>query len=189
FTIDDLIFTLKDWLGNKTLIPAVPVWFSDVDQQLPEIKKQDERTLVISFRESFALFEKYLCHPAVSYQLIKPKHYLEQFHADHADAEKLEAATKKAGFDSWDQYFADRADPWNNPELPVLGPYRLTSAAGPGGTASMERNPYYWKTDPSGRQLPYIAKLQVQVLDQAALDLRASNGDLDFQGHFLGYNT
>ena len=189
FTIDDLIFTLKDWLGNKTLIPAVPVWFSDVDQQLPEIKKQDERTLVISFRESFALFEKYLCHPAVSYQLIKPKHYLEQFHADHADAEKLEAATKKAGFDSWDQYFADRADPWNNPELPVLGPYRLTSAAGPGGTASMERNPYYWKTDPSGRQLPYIDKLQVQVLDQAALDLRASNGDLDFQGHFLGYNT
>src|SRR5690606_28626228 len=86
-------------------------------------------------------------------------------------------------------YFADRADPWNNPELPVLGPYRLTSAAGPGGTASMERNPYYWKTDPSGRQLPYIDKLQVQVLDQAALDLRASNGDLDFQGHFLGYNT
>lgn len=189
FGIDDLLFAFEDWLGNSTLIPAVPVWFADADLKLPKFTQQDERTLVVTFTQSFALFEKYLCHPGVSIQLLKPKHYLQQFHAKYAKQSELQAATKKAGFDSWDQYFADRADLWSNPDLPVMGAYRLTSAAGSGGTASLERNPYYFKTDPAGRQLPYIDKLQVQVLDQAALDLRASNGDLDFQGHFLGYNT
>ncbi|GAB3738535.1 ABC transporter substrate-binding protein [Microlunatus parietis] len=189
FGVDDLLFAFQDWIGNSTLVPAIPVWFADADQKLPKITKQDERTLVLTFTQSFALFEKYLCHPAVSIQLLKPKHYLQQFHAEYADQAELEAATRKAGFDSWDQYFADRCNPWTNPDLPVLGAYRVSKAAGPGGTATLDRNPYYHKTDPAGRQLPYIDKLQVQVLDQAALDLRASNGDLDFQGHFLGYNT
>ena len=190
FTSADLMFTITDYLSNETTIPTAPFWFSDGGNTRPTAEAPDELTVVITYTEPFSLFEKYMCHPAVSYQFLKPKHYLSQFHPDYTDPEEVEAATSEAGFDSWDQYFADRDNWWTNPERPVLGAYLVTSAANAqSGTAALERNPYYWKTDPDGRQLPYVDEIQVQVLAQDALDLRAANGDLDFQGHFLGYNT
>ena len=190
FTTEDLMFTIEDYLSNETTIPTAPFWFSDGANKRPTAEAPDERTLVITYTEPFALFEKYMCHPAVSYQFIKPKHYLKQFHPAYTDSEEVDAATSEAGFDSWDQYFADRDNWWTNSERPVLGAYVVTSPANAqSGTAELERNPFYWKTDRDGRQLPYVDAIQVQVLAQDALDLRAANGDLDFQGHFLGYNT
>lgn len=190
FSSEDLMFTITDYLSNESTIPTAPFWFSDGGNTRPSAEAPDELTLVITYTEPFSLFEKYMCHPAVSYQFLKPKHYLSQFHPDYADPDEVEAATSEAGFDSWDQYFADRDNWWTNPERPVLGAYLVTGPANAqSGTAELERNPYYWKTDPDGRQLPYVDDIQVQVLAQDALDLRAANGDLDFQGHFLGYNT
>lgn len=189
FTSADLAFTVDDVLRNPTMIPAAPFWFSDGDDR-PTVETPDERTVIFRYNNPFALFEKYMCHPAVSHQFLKPKHYLEQFHADHADPDEVDAAAKAAGFDSWDQYFWDRDNWWTNPERPVLGAYRVASPANAqSGTASLERNPYYWKVDGDGRQLPYIDNIQVQVLAQDAIDLRAANGDLNFQGHNLGYNS
>ncbi|ACQ78858.1 extracellular solute-binding protein family 5 [Beutenbergia cavernae DSM 12333] len=190
FTSADLAFAIENWLGNATLVPVPPFWYSDVDQQLPMFDAPDERTVVIEFREPFSLFEKYMCHPGVSTQFIKPKHYLEQFHPDFADQADVDAASAAAGFDSWDQYFADRDNTWTNPDRPTMGAFKVTApASAQSGTATLERNAYFWKTDPDGRQLPYVDKIQVQVLDQSALDLRAANGDLDFQGYYLGYST
>src|SRR5690606_12869015 len=62
-------------------------------------------------------------------------------------------------------------------------------ASSSSATAELERNPYSRMPDPSGRPLPYTDGIQVQVLAQDALDLRAANGDLDFQVNHLGYNT
>jgi peptide/nickel transport system substrate-binding protein len=189
FTARDLQFTIEDWLGNPAMVPFPPFWFSDGDK-VPETEFVDDLTFKVKFSEPFALFSKYMAHPAVSNQFIKPRHYLEQFHATYTDQATVDAAAKAAGFETWDQYFADRDNAWTNPERPVMGAYQVVSpASSSSGVAELERNPYYWKTDPSGRQLPYIDKIQVQVLAQDSIDLRASNGDLDFQGNFLGYNT
>lgn len=189
FTSEDLMFTIEDYLNNPVTMPFPPFWYSDGDGT-PDAEAPDERTVVITFDEPFALFQKYMAHPAVSHQFIKPKHYLAQFHPDYTDPAEVEAATQAAGFDSWDQLFADRDNSWTNPERPVMGAWVVTSpASSSSATAELERNPYYWKTDPSGRQLPYIDGIQVQVLAQDALDLRAANGDLDFQVNHLGYNT
>lgn len=190
FTTEDLMFTIDDYLKNETTMPFAPFWFSDAGATTPDAEATDDLTLSITFKEPFALFEKYMAHPAVSSQFIKPKHYLKQFHPDYTDKADVDKAVKAAGFDSWDQYFADRDKAWTNPERPVLGAYQVTSAASSqSGTAELERNPFFWKTDPDGRQLPYIDKIQVQVLGQDAIDLRAANGDLDFQANYLGYNT
>ena len=44
------------------------------------------------------------------------------------------------------------------------------------------RNPYYWKVDPQGRQLPYIDEISyVTVFDVNVLNMKAMNGDVDFQ--------
>ena len=190
FTADDVLFAIENWLGDPQLVPAPPVWFADVGQTLPAVSKEGEDTVVVVFKEPFALFERYLCQPAVSTQIIKPKHYLRQFHPAFTDPAEVDAAAKKAGFDSWDQYFGDRDNAWTNPDRPVVSAFLVTKPSNAqSGTAELERNPYFWKTDPDGRQLPYIDRIQVQVLDQSVLDLRAANGDLDFQGSFLGYNS
>ena len=190
FTAEDLMFTFEDWLGNETTMPFAPFWFSDGDGNTPQTEQIDELTVKVTFSEPFALFTKYLAHPGVSHQFIKPKHYLSQFHPDYTDPDEVDDLVKEAGFDAWDQYFGDRDNAWTNPDRPVMGAYVVSSApSSQSGTAEMERNPYFWKTDPAGRQLPYIDNIQVQVLEQDSIDLRAANGDLDFPANFLGYNT
>jgi peptide/nickel transport system substrate-binding protein len=47
-----------------------------------------------------------------------------------------------------------------------------------------ERNPYYWKIDTEGNQLPYADRIIMRVIpDLETLRLRFINGELDFLGH------
>jgi peptide/nickel transport system substrate-binding protein len=51
-----------------------------------------------------------------------------------------------------------------------------------------ERNPYYWKLDPAGQQLPYLDRVAFDVAqDNEVLLLRALNGEFDF--HVRHFNT
>ncbi len=190
YTADDVLFVMQNWLGNKTMMPSAPYWFSSADKSVPQAEKVSDTVIKISFTSPTPLWPKYLSNPSVGGQFVKPLHYLRQFHPDFTDQGTVDAQAKAAGFDSWDKYFADRDNTWTNPDVPVMGAYRvITSASSASGTADLERNPYYYKTDADGRQLPFVDRLQVQILAQEALDLRAANGDLDFQAQFLGYNT
>ena len=51
----------------------------------------------------------------------------------------------------------------------------------------MERNPYYWKVDPQGNQLPYIDTIvhDLQAESQTIV-LKAIAGEIDMQGRNLG---
>jgi hypothetical protein len=46
-----------------------------------------------------------------------------------------------------------------------IKPWKLTQAIGTGANVIFERNPYYWKVDTKGQQMPYIDKLQFQVVE------------------------
>src|SRR5690606_25742326 len=44
-----------------------------------------------------------------------------------------------------------------------------------------ERNPYYWKVDPDGRQLPYLDSVTFEVIDDVeTILLKATNGEFHF---------
>ena len=65
--------------------------------------------------------------------------------------------------------------------------WRLTSTYGGGtGRVVAERNPYYFKTDPEGNQLPYIDRMIFdQLEDKETLLLQVLNGDIDMMArHF-----
>jgi len=70
-----------------------------------------------------------------------------------------------------------------NSDVPVLFPWVMQDAIGEATTRIIfERNPYYWKVDPEGNQLPYIDRLAVGlVAETEALVLQALNGELDVQ--------
>lgn len=188
-TIDDIEFAVKDVLQDKTLYPSAPLWIRNGDGSDVEVEKSGN-SITITFKNSFALFVRYIQMPFQSHQMVKPKHYLKAFHPDHADQKKIEADAKKAGFDTWDQWFADNDNIWLNPDRPTAAAFVLkVSADGQTRTAEYERNPYYFKTDPDGRQLPYVDKIQGQLLDDETLNLRAAGGDLDFQGLSLSFTS
>ena len=113
-----------------------------------------------------------------------PGHYLEQYHADFQDADKLADMTKEAGFDEWHQLLNNRnrvCSVISCGEQPTMQPY-VRIASNP-QSHTLERNPYYWKVDPDGNQLPYIDGVTIHVVqDREVLVLKAIQGEFDLFG-------
>lgn len=64
-------------------------------------------------------------------------------------------------------------------ELAVLGPYHLKENK-PGVYLLLARNPNYWKHDASGRGLPYIDSIRLEILQNRDTEmLRLLRGDID----------
>lgn len=123
-----------------------------------------------------------------------PRHYCSQFHPKYnpnADAEAVEK-----GFSGWALYLQNRCG-WGwemsrfaNTELPTIYGWiidqPLTANA---ARLTWKRNPYYWKTDSAGNQLPYIDRLDMRVSESLEeLTLLALNGEIDFQERHINTN-
>ncbi len=189
FGKDDIDFALTHIWSDEELFPAPPRYWVDSEGGRPTYEWLDDRTLRITFAAPNAVFVQYMCHPSIGLQLIVPSHVLSTIHPATAGEEEAEKVAKAAGFDTWVSHFQSQLVPWLNPELPVLGAYRMVESAQGSGSGRLERNPYFWKVDPDGRQLPYIDAVSVQILGQDSLDLRAANGELDFQGLDLAFSS
>jgi peptide/nickel transport system substrate-binding protein len=156
------------------------------------LKVLDEHTFQITFKEPHLFFHIMIANylDFTSY----PKHYLKQFHPKYIPTDELKKKAKKAGFDTWLQLWSAKSSSsgqgWfvGNPDRAMLFAYKVTQAA-------PERlvhtcNPYYWKVDSAGNQLPYIDEI-VHTLteDTTMLNLKAAAGEVDFQGRRLSPNN
>ena len=112
---------------------------------------------------------------------------MKQFHRDTRGLAKLEAMAENAGFELWKQLFEDMRD-WRNPDIPRLWPW-IVVAPPPARPAVLERNPYYWKVDPDGNQLPYIDRMTFEIFDAETINLKAINGEMGMQGRHLQFQN
>jgi peptide/nickel transport system substrate-binding protein len=80
----------------------------------------------------------------------------------------------------------DAGNGWTNPDLPVLYAWHITEPAGGNVTRAVtERNPYYWKVDTEGNQLPYLDRIEWEFLgDPQVLLLRTLNGEVEFMNYY-----
>jgi peptide/nickel transport system substrate-binding protein len=63
-------------------------------------------------------------------------------------------------------------------EAAVLGPFAISRYT-PGSEVLLERNAHYWKTDPSGRRLPYLDAIRLDIQQNRDIELmRFSRGEL-----------
>ena len=116
-----------------------------------------------------------------------PKHFLERYHPMFSNREALERYVKDEGFISWMALMVALRG-WSNEraaEVPTLRAYRVKRR-----TLTMmrlERNPYYFKVDPAGNQLPYIDAVDAEIiLDNSELvTAMAATGQLDFAAFSL----
>lgn len=177
-TADDLVFAFEDVLMNPELSPVTSSWLVSGEEPAT-LEKIDDFTVRLRYAEPNGMFLDNLATVGNAEELVdKPRHYLEEFHADYNSSVKKLA--KKEGFASWTELFAARMGEVENPDKPTLNAWLITTPIGEGSRVEAERNPYYWKTDPDGRQLPYIDKIVYEVVsDPEVILLKATDGEFD----------
>ena len=120
----------------------------------------------------------------------KPAHYLKQYHRKYADQAALKAEIEKAKLETWVQLFNrighhQLGVPAGGLAIgfPLLYPWLLTVVEGV--TFTCERNPYYFKVDAAGQQLPYLDRLVGQVVvDAETQALKITAGAVDFTARY-----
>lgn len=180
FTADDVIFFFEDWQFDKDLMPTLPTQWQPGRQPM-EFSKVDDFTVRFDFavpNPGFAL----LHFSGAPIEPQRARHYMEQFHIKYND--KADEEAKAAGFDDWKARFRKIGQlnyGVQEPDLPVLAPWR--PVRNDSQRQYYERNPYYWKVDTEGNQLPYIDKCQVEYTSSLEVaSLKAVSGEVTISG-------
>lgn len=178
YAADDVLFWYEDVVMNREITPTEP--------QVPyTVVKVDDFTVKWQFEAPQGLFIKDMANINRRGAARYPKHYLEQFHEVYST--EAEALAKAAGQATWSDMFLAMSTEHQNPERPLHWAWLLTAAMGETTTRIVcERNPYYFKVDPEGNQLPYIDRYNYElVADNEVLVLKVLNGEIDFQEQWI----
>lgn len=179
FTVDDIAFAYEHVAMNEELSPTAPPRLR-VGDEIVEFQVISDHTFRFVLPAPSATFLQNLATED-GWGATTPAHYLKQFHASFADPGDIEAMVRAEDMDTWVQLFEAKADEWQNPEKPSMRAWVLQDRLG-GEVARMVRNPYYWRVDPEGNQLPYIDMIENRLfLDTETLILSILSGDIDFQ--------
>jgi ABC-type transport system substrate-binding protein len=173
FTADDVVFAVNDVAMNEELSSVPP--FGEM-----EAEKIGDFTVRITFQEPNGLFLQYQSTQQGSILTNYPLHYMQQFHKEHnPDLNKL---VEKAEVDDWVELFYRKGESWGtNTRKPTLNSWLLATPYG--SRIEARRNPYYWKVDPQGSQLPYIDRVVYEVVDDDEIALlKVLNGEVDVGG-------
>lgn len=176
-TTEDVRFTLEDVYGDPEANRPAPSWLytlGDPSKPLAALEIEDELSFTLTFPEPYGQFVADLNSWIPSYmELIKPAHYLKQFHAAYAHPAELEALVAESGRGDWPTLLEWKDAPhWDVGEpramgLPTLNAWVLSKSAE--NQTVFERNPYFWHVDASGHQLPYVDEVVVdRVVDADA---------------------
>jgi len=183
-TADDILFFFND-IGGQGDLPPLPGNFI-VGGKPVTVEKVDDVTVVFHFAAPNPAFILTVARAEAGFPLA-PKHYLQKWHKDfNPDAD---AVAKQEGFASWIDAFVSHqngqtGDFQVDPNLPVLKPWRLTQVD-QFGNQYYKRNPFYWKVDTEGNQLPYIdEQVRMLISDPEVVKLNVQSGQLDYADKF-----
>ena len=179
FNADDIMFWYNDVLLNKDLTPTIGAWLSPGGTPVV-FTKVDDYTFKTTFATPYSIWLDQLAFNGVGI-CYYPAHYYKQFHVNYAKKDDLDKLTKDAGVEQWFQLFSNKGDTQRNPELPVMLPWKINSKDWT-TTATGDRNPFYFKVDTSGNQLPYLDKISwIIVQDASAIPMKIVTGEVDHQ--------
>jgi peptide/nickel transport system substrate-binding protein len=163
FTTADLKFWWNDLVNDPDYgkLYSSPWYF---------VNKEGTRVVDVSFPDDFTMVwtssgDPIYIAPLILAQgfwewnpVMKPMHYLKQFHTKYTPTAKPEDMEK---MDKW----------YRTPGYPCLMAWQCVNVAEDGTKATFERNPYYWKVDTDGNQLPYIDTVSVDIVKDPKLAL------------------
>uniref|UniRef100_S0DEU5 Putative ATPbinding peptide transport protein n=1 Tax=termite gut metagenome TaxID=433724 RepID=S0DEU5_9ZZZZ len=182
FSADDILFWW-DVVNNEDITPTIPPQWMPGGEPMT-VAKEDDHTVRFDFAVPSSTIIYYFCQWAnygMQSQGFLPKHVLENYLPENNP--NIEQEAKAAGFDSWSRYFMDlqefTRDTPQKLEIPYMGPW--VPAEITNDYVTWKRNPYYFKVDTAGNQLPYIDTYKgIFYKDADNLKLRTLAGDFDY---------
>ena len=147
-TANDVVFSYNDIYFN----PKIPTNMRDgmrIGEKglFPKVRKIDERLIEFTTPEPFAPFLSVIAVP------ILPKHAL------YKSVVTNDSSGKPNFLSTWGMDTDPR-------KIISIGPYVVESYAA-NQRVVFRRNPYYWRKDAQGNQLPYIERIVWQIVDSA----------------------
>lgn len=187
-TTEDVKFWWNDYINNNTLRSQGLDQIYITKNGSMEIEIVDDYTFKMHFQdpkplilESLAMESEFI----TGYPLM-PAHYMKQFHENYADPAALDRLIDEGGYENWKLLFESHVEAYwdarteQNIGAPSLHSY-VTTEIGE-NYIKMERNPYYWKVDSEGHQLPYIDSVHIQIVGKELYHGKVATGEADFAG-------
>jgi len=170
FTAGDVAFTFRDIIMHEEIAPASAIHFThstDSGQKTVKIEKVDKYTLKFRLPVVDSTFLwKFAKAPGMA---ILPEHRLKDDHPDYNDNSSVGELVRARG---------------SRNKTVSLGPWTVKEYI-PGQQLELERNPYYWKVDEKGQQLPYVNKVVARIYkSRETLITDFMAGGIDSYGRF-----
>jgi peptide/nickel transport system substrate-binding protein len=139
--------------------------------EAPGLEVIDDFTVKFTFPTSNYFFAESMSNMT---EIAWPKHFLSEHHPAYNDDADYE------------QFCADWGELMNGRGKVTLQAWMLDEFV-PGDRYTVVRNPYYWKVDPEGNQLPYFDRADVEMVeDRQAVALGNVSGKFDWDGMWVG---
>ena len=192
-TTEDVDFWWNKWATVEGLGWAANP-FNGIQNQPCTIEILDDYTFRCTFDYTFGLFPHILTRNMGGYPQegpFMPAHFLKDYHPDFAGEAAINKLIAEWGMETWQQVTNRFCSQWglNTWQFPDWAKGFPTLAAWvpkeypAEGLIIFERNPYYWKVDLVGNQLPYIDTLRLDYMaDTQTMELKLIGGELDWLG-------
>ena len=190
FTVDDVVFWMDDIILNEEIHKATPSPWGSVGSS---VEKIDDVTVKFKFDKPFTGLLYYLGGGGSYFVPWAPQHFFQQYHIKYNPNANEEAI--KNGFDNWVQQFTSYWNKWKDAivssayglEVPTLGSHILLKEPTTQRRVFVA-NPYYFKVDTAGNQLPYIDYHDERFLDKGLWPLEIMNGNVDQKAQNMPLN-
>ncbi len=201
-TTEDVRFAYEDVMLNEELTPTISATYRSGGRPGAEPMKLeivDDYTFKITFAAPYGRFLRFLGVGQVwggQYtDLLKPSHYLKKYHIKYTPVEEMADALKEASLsnEEWFRLFLAKDILWyenmksSAPGFPTLGPWVRVKS--PAELMVMERNPYYWKVDTEGNQLPYVGRYEsVIVTSPELIPVKVVAGEVNYNRDLIAHD-
>jgi peptide/nickel transport system substrate-binding protein len=189
-TTEDVRFWWEDFQAFTELNSA-PSWQFRFGGENMKVDIIDDFTFSFTFARPFGNFAAHCTRFNMDAHFIMPYHYMKQFHKNYVDEADLVAQAEALKMETWIQLFGDKRRPavwggWGNENAamnyPKIMAWKLV-ANPQEGTWLWERNPYYWKVDEEGNQLPYFDSMRFDYsANTEVTKLKIAQSELDIVG-------
>ncbi len=185
FTTEDFRYFWEDIANNKELSSGGPSVVLMVNGKPPKVDIIDELTIKYTWDEPNPYFISSQAQAAPLF-LFRPAHYLKKFHVKYTSPEDIAKSAKGGQGANWVQIHK-RLDVMyanDNPELPSLNAWVLETQP-PAQRFVFKRNPYYYRIDTKGVQLPYLDSVVFTLAAANLIPAKAGLGESDLQPRYL----
>jgi peptide/nickel transport system substrate-binding protein len=172
YTTADWQYWWDDFAKNPDQkIWTIPAYLRNTDGTPIDMEFPDEYTIVWKSKDRGLWIDPYFMAQGFwefAKNFMKPAHYLKEYHPNYTTTGK-----------TWEDY-TNQDKWWQTPGYPCLFAWCLTELSSDGQNYTFTRNPYYWRVDTEGNQLPYIDAINVEIVaDEQTRILNCSQGKYD----------